>query len=297
MAKLNLTPKDFAPHVLAVIGEMTDLTPGVVVAMERAYGPVCARMNIDPDEFGIAAGKTLPVVHRKIQLAMRQLRDNGLTEYPVRGQWSLTERGRATLTEMGDLEEAEHVEHVFVAAREETEHAQEEMAPREESNVVRINTGRHPYSDDPYIRGLAIERTACFSAFSSRSEVCRACPLQRDCIAAAGVTKAEIGAELLREAEEARRLEAERQAKKVRQNASIDELMASQETEARRQPAGKTTSGDKFKPTAEHKVNDATAQKEGLCAKCQGTVPEGSACYWVESIGIFHPNCIETPLP
>jgi hypothetical protein len=302
MTTLNMTPKDFAPHLLAVIGEMTDASPGVVVAMERTYDPVCVRMGVNPDAFGIAAGKNIPAVHRKIQLAMRQLRDNGLTSYPVRGQWTLTEQGRTALVE-GINDEALNEPVASVAMKIELGVAAEETEETED-NVVSLVMPRHPYSDDLYIRGLAIERTTCFSAFSSRSDVCRECPLQRDCIAAAGVAKAEIAAEILREEAEARRVEDQRQAKKARQDASIDELIASQEGDEKDDVSKKaqksTTKSDakgRFKPRGDQQVADAQAQRESECAQCRGTVPEGAPCFWVEDEGVFHPECIEVPLP
>lgn len=161
--------------------------------------------------------------------------------------------------------------------------------PRTEPNVVRL--ARHPYSDDEYIRGLAIERTSCMGAFSSRSDVCKRCPLQRECLHAAGVLKAEIAVEIIREELEAQRIDEQKRAKKARQDASIDELIASQES-----PAKSKEKTDRYRPQNKEPV-EAIAQSENMCPHCKETLPKGTSVYWVEEVGLFHPECIEVPLP
>lgn len=302
MAKLKLTPKDFAPHVLAVIGDLTDHDPGQAVSMEHTYGPVCERMGVDADSYGVAAGKNIPVVHRKIQLAWRQLRDKGLAANPSRGQWALTRQGLDELREASPEdatdEEAPESETPVVAARatmSETDDVDD--GPVEEtSNVVRIKTkeGRHPYSDDPYVRGLAIERVPCFGAFSSRSNVCKTCRLSSDCVAAVEGRKAEIAAEMLREEAEERQAEEARQAKKARQDASIDELIAATEDGSAAKKGGrKGGSQGRYELAPGETWADAFAQRETGCAQCGEWLEEQQACYWIELRGIFHPECID----
>ncbi|TFH55291.1 MAG: hypothetical protein E4G90_12085, partial [Gemmatimonadales bacterium] len=69
----HMTPKDFAPHVLVVIAELTDYQANISVPMEETYNPICDRMGIGED-YGGETKHGSKFTHRSIGLAMRQLR-------------------------------------------------------------------------------------------------------------------------------------------------------------------------------------------------------------------------------
>lgn len=284
MKARKMTPKDFAPHLLMVLGDLTNGSAGVSIPMQETYAPVCSRMGIKVADFGESEHGS-PWVHRQIGLAFRQMRDKGLGEYAKRGHWALTKAGVEQLAE----EKAEAPTASALAAAK----AQAQEEETDSSNVVHLagSEDEHPYSDDPYIRGLAVAQTACFGAYSMRSDVCKGCPLKDDCIAAISVRKAEIAADLEREELNARKAAEAKKKKKDQQDASIDELMKTMEgdEDAEFGKAGR------YEPAEGEVVTTAFAQRESCCGQCSEKIPEGDACFWVEGEGIFHPDCINAP--
>jgi hypothetical protein len=288
----KMTPKDFVPHLLIVLADLTKHEPGVSIPMQETYDPVCGRMGISVSDFGKSEhgteGNKTPWVHRQIGLAFRQIRDNGLGEYAKRGHWALTQAGLDQLTS----EKAEVPSAATLAAAKAQARAEDDA---DDSNVVQLqdDQSEHPYSDDAYIRGLAVERTPCFGAHSVRSDVCKGCLLRDDCVSAVSIRKAQIAADLEREEMVAKKAAEARQKKKDQQNASIDELMAKMD-------AG--TDDDKtfgkmgvYEPSPGELVSSASAHRETICAQCNEQIPENQDCYWVEGEGIFHPECINAP--
>jgi hypothetical protein len=289
MKARKMTPKDFVPHLMTVLADLTKRQAGVSVPMQETYDPVCARMNLQATDFGKSEhgteGNKTPWVHRQIGLAFRQMRDNGLGEYAKRGHWALTEAG---VEQLDDKAQAPS-EATLAAAK-----AQARAEDDDESNVVHFADPieEHPYSDDPYIRGLAVERTPCFGAYSVRSDVCKGCLLRDDCVAAVAIRKAEIAADLEREELVARRAAESAKKKKDQQSASIDELMRAMDKGDDQKSFGKN---GKFEPLAGQIVSTAFAQRESLCGQCSEEIPEGDECFWVEGEGVFHPDCINAP--
>jgi hypothetical protein len=268
----KMTPKDFVPHLLAVLGTLTKHQANVSVPMQETYDPVCARMEIEPENFGKSEhgkkGNKTPWVHRQIGLAFRQMRDNGLGQYASRGHWSLTEAG---VDQLGTAE-------IDVAQDDKKDDK------KDEPNVVRLSASdtEHPYSDDPYIRGLAVQGTPCFGAYSTRSDVCKGCLLREDCISAISIRKAQIAADLEREEMEAKRAAEAQKKKKDQQDASIDELM-------------QTMGVDdviRYEPRPGQVISTAFAQLESICGQCNERIPKDDPCYWVKDEGLFHPACI-----
>lgn len=287
MKARKMTPRDFVPHLLTVLADLTQQTPGLSVPMQETYDPVCHRMGIKVADFGKSEhgteGNKTPWVHRQIGLAFRQIRDNGLGEYAKRGHWALTQAGVDQLAD----EKAEAPSAATLAA------AKVQAQEDDESNVVQLtgSGNEHPYSDDPYIRGLAVARTECFGAYSSRSDVCKACLLRDDCVEAVAVRKAQIAADLERDELAARQAAQAQKKKKDQQNASIDELMRTMEGDDTK-TFGKM---GKFQPLPEQVVTTAEAQRESICGQCSEQIPENQECFWVEGEGIFHPDCINAP--
>jgi hypothetical protein len=284
----KMTPKDFVPHLTHVLADLSGGQPGVAVPMGDTFDPVCGRMGISVEEFGESEhGKSTrktPWVHRQIGLAFRQMRDKGLGEYAKKGHWALTSAAFAGMDGAS----------VPIAAKSQATDDVDDADEGGEVIMISSNNAQqeHPYSDDPYIRGLAIAQTKCLGAYSKRSDVCKGCPLRHDCIVAIGARKAEIAAELEAEEQAAKSAAENAAKKKAKQNASIDELMASigDEKAAKKAAFGKN---GKFKPSRDQNVAEAFAQRESFCVQCGEKVAEGAECSWVEGEGIFHNECID----
>lgn len=289
MKARKMTPSDFAPHLMATLADLTNYVAEVAVPMGDTFAPVCDRMGIRPEEFGESRhgkkGRKTPWVHRQIGLAMRQLRDKGLGDYAGRGQWMLTQEG---LDHLNGADDAEVPTEEMLTAAKALAQQEEQDQEKAGSKVVRLrsNARRHPYSDDPYIRALAIAQTHCFGAYSVRSDVCKECPLAHDCTRAIETRKAEIGAELEHEELAARKAAEAAKKKKDQQDASIDELMASMSDDS----FGKK---GRFRPSSGQNVADARAQRDTPCQQCDEVIKDKAPCFWVEGEGIFHPQCIE----
>ena len=296
------TPKDFAPHLVGVLGRLTEYIPGHAVPMESTYAPVCAAMELDEDALGTSSNHTSKVTHRQIGLAMRQLRDHGLSDYVRRGQWFLTRKGIEQALEYAGLPPMEETgeesgEEQPLAARSGAT-AQDEA---EGDNVVHlpVTAAAHPYSDDPYIRSLAVKELPCFGAHSSRSDTCKACPLAGDCVLGASARKGDLAAQL--DAADAKTAVLQKENAKAREmkDASVDELIEqySDEDGSPRQSA-RTQGGSNgvFRPAKDQDVSSVTAQRESTCLQCEKVIPEEDVCKWVLDEGIFHNECVGDPL-
>lgn len=288
----NMTPKEFVPHVLVVLADMTEHQAGKAVLREDTLPLVCQRMNINVGDFGDSThgreGNKTPWVHRQIDLAFRQMRDRGLGEYVKRGHWALTQEG---LDRLEQSKKAPPPTASTLAA------AKSQAAEDEESslsNVVHLPAAgeEHPYSDDAYIRGLAVEQTACFGAHSVRSDVCKGCPLVDDCKAAVEMRKAEIAADLEQEERAAKSAAEAKKKKKEQQDISIDELMKKM---GDGEEAGGGGTRGKYEAQPDQTVSSAFAHQESVCAQCGELIEENSRCFWVRGEGMFHPNCINVP--
>lgn len=294
--ELHLTPKDFSEHVLVVIAELTDYQISVSVPMGDVNAPVCERMGIDED-YGGETKHGAKFTHRTIGLAMRSLRGRGLTKYAKKGHWTCTAAGLLAARKITGVPAPANDE-VPLAARAD---ATAEVAESGDAEVVRlpvVTAPIHPYSDDPYIRSLAVETVACFGAFSKRSDACKICPIFEDCIVQAGVRKAELAAQMEAEEAQAKAAAAREAADKTKKDESVAELIEGFGNEADPDDAAPQV-GDgprgKFKPEKGQDVAGAEAQRETVCIQCNEVIHKGDAVMWAADEGIFHPQCIEVP--
>jgi uncharacterized small protein (DUF1192 family) len=292
--KQSLTASAYVPHLLAVLGEMTDYTAGITVIQERTFEPVCARMGISQDEFGKTDNGIL-WTHRRIGFAMRQMRDKQLTSYAAKGEWTLTETGAATAAQAVGRTPGDPVRDDSVAARAHTLALGE--GESEEGQVLQLRPRvQHPYSDDPYIRSLAIKQTPCFGAFTSRSESCKLCRLSQECVAALDGRLAEIAAELDREEAALAAKLAQKASAQASKDLPIDELIATfDEDTAKKSTKKNQPSGEKFKATSDmHVVPLSTAIADSKCLKCKTLIPKGTAnLFWVKEKGVLHAECFD----
>jgi len=290
----DITQKTFQPHLLAALGELVDYTAGTSVPFTETYAPVCERMGITEDQYGQCETHEKPWTHRLIGLSFRTLRDKGLGDYEKKGHWTLTQMGVQKARENAGLPAPvgapKPIPKVPKAA---PIHATARVTGLAEigsnADVLRLPTV-HPYHNDPYLRALAIERTPCFGAFSSRSETCKTCPLSQECTGAGEAAKAKIAADM--EAEDARTIAAKvaKEKAKTDKNESIDDLISSFDEVD--DGATKTKAQKPSKSTGK-KPSKATAQREGICCRCSGAIKKGAECYWIKGEGIMHADCLD----
>ena len=297
MTDTKMTPKEFAPHLVAVLGRLTEFTPGKSVHHESTYAAVCQAFGVDEDALGTSSNGTTKGTHRQIGLAMRQLRDHGVTDYAKRGHWTLTTKGVAQARVDAGLEPLEDetpADDLAAARLDSTAEDIEETEP-EGAEVVRLPVagGRHPYNDDAYIRSLAVEGVGCFGAYSRRSDPCKSCPIQTDCVSAVSARKAEIAAELdAEDAAAAAAAQAQAQTK-ISKDATVDELIAKASGDGAKAKQSKGGGNGKYVPRSDQEVAPAFAQRETVCVQCDEVVPKDAPCTWVQDEGIFHNDCIE----
>lgn len=290
----NLTASAYVPHLLAVLGEMTDYTAGIKIPQERTFEPVCARMGIAQDASGQLPNGTL-WTHRRIGFAMRQMRDKQLTAYAAKGEWMLTEEGALTAAQEVGRKPGEPVREETLVAR--THVSELDEADGEAGRVVQLRPRiQHPYSDDPYIRALAIAQTPCFGAFTSRSESCKACRLSHECIGALDARLAEIAAELDREEAIEKTKQAQQQKVRDSKDLATDELIESfKDTPNPTKKTAAPASG-KFRPGPKaHLVKLATATADAQCLHCKKTIPKGTKdLTWIKDKGVLHDHCLDS---
>jgi hypothetical protein len=285
----SITQKTFSPHLLAALGELVGYQAGKAVHFTETYKPVCDLMGISEDEYGQCESHDKPWTHRLIGLAFRSLRDKGLGQYEKKGYWALTQMGVQKAREAAGITAAPvaPVAPVVEETKTPVVHTAARTAVATQADVVRLPTA-HPYHNDPYLRGLAIERTACFGAFSSRSGTCGNCPLSGECQSAVAAAKSKIAADLA--AEDARKaaIKAAKEKAKKDKNESIDDLISSFDDDGVKKKTTKKKSKKGGKRPAK-----ATSQREGICCECKQKIPKGEQCYWVKGRGIMHVHCMD----
>jgi hypothetical protein len=302
MQTQKMTPKDFAPHLVAVLGKLTEYMPGKSVPMAQTYGPVCEAMGIDEDSLGSSPNHTSKGTHRQIGLAQRQLRDHHLTEYTKKGHWALTRKGAAEAREaagLPPLDDGAGTDASDLAAAARADGTAEDISESEGAEIVRLPVAgnTHPYSDDPYIRSLAIESLGCFGAHSSRSDTCKVCPVSTDCVGAVSARKGELAAQMEADEAAAKDAEATRLGAEGVKDASVDELIDKMNDDPDTKQRARTQGGKsgKFQPREDQDVAPAFAQRESQCNQCNEVIPEDDACMWVQDEGMFHNECVEAP--
>lgn len=274
MAKNKVTASNFLPHLLAVMGTMTDFTAGVPVVFTDTFKPVCDRMGIKENTYGTYKPTNKLKTHHLIGLAFRSMRDNGFGEYEKKGVWRLTQEGveeSKRVLNMVDETDSENPESAVQEAPDPTLAAakvQEIVEDDEETaDVVRLPM-IPSYHADPYIRSLAIEQTPCFGFHSERSSTCSSCPLAQECEARVLLEKSVL-AEVL--------TVSQNQAKE--KNESIDDLIASFDEESRQNPS------------ASEVRSTARAHRDSLCLDCGKKIAKGSTCLWIKNKGLVHSDC------
>jgi hypothetical protein len=300
MPKKKITPATFQPHLLAVLGVMTNFTANTPVHMKETYAPICKRMGITEEALGMSSHGSL-TTHRMIGYAMRGMRDHGLGDFAKKGQWVLTAEGvKEALREAGeevpveefDLDpEFEAEPEVAEVAKVGSDTGSVAMNEEFEAEVVQLPVVKttHPYSDDPYIRGLAIAQTPCFGTHSERSKTCETCPLAVDCLESIKLSLAHFAAKLDAAEAEPEKSPMPDEAEPEKSAESLASLLDNLDDQGAEGPAGT------FKITHKMVAMPGKAKVETLCSQCMGKMAPGTETVWVHSHGQFHVACVKYP--
>jgi hypothetical protein len=142
------------------------------------------------------------------------------------------------------------------------------------------------YHDDAYIRGLAIEQTPCYGAYSDKSDVCTDCAVKNRCLNAMAAHLSRLSTLLAKEDIDAAA------AKQVQPSTVVGPAVKPSKPAARPATSGATSmSGE---------TQRITCQQKAICKKCGNVVSKGEDAVWIRSAnasqgppGIYHVHCYE----
>lgn len=287
MAKVSAS--NFRDPLLKVMGEITSYQAGVDVSFSDTIEPVLRELGFSEDQFGTDS-LDRPQTHVWINQAFnKKLRPEGMGDKgSKKGFWTLTSQGvRAALLLAGKAPVEE-------APAEETPVSDE--TPAQEEAAVVPSASAHPvsggvsfslggqtntYNPDPYIRGLAINQTACFGSFYDRSKVCQTCPLSGSCKASTLKNLANIAARL-RAGEDPATTEDTTEDTTTGPDMDLEEILEAIEGGAAAMKRGNAQRMDSIPATT-------------TCSTCSKNIEAGSPAYWVKGNGMHHIECWESP--
>lgn len=324
MSENRPTAKTFRNPLLMVLGQLSNLDERSVVMYRDTYEPVCAMLGIGRDDFGNAPGTNVSQVEKWIGYAYKNLRQKNLAMDPKelgKGRWALTDDGISTasvLLKGSGVETPPVVEipvvpegDIPLSPSEATAALASAVADFPGSNVGEsfgLVEATDSFPDEPYLRSLALQATACFGYFSLRSYTqvdgqCKNCPVAHSCQMSAlsrlskfaAVLDAEDGAEVQKR-KEAARLKAERDARKLRGEPEvlvpvqappeepIKDRTVQQILEVLMNENGETPAGAKI----------MKVRAESICCVCDQPIPPGDECWWKKGEGTWHKTCKNT---
>ena len=315
----TLSPVNFRIPLMKAMGVKTGFQVGVAVPFEDTHVSIMTEMGIsDANQYGMAAGVNVTQVSRWIMFAFQSLRDRDLMTSSKRGCWELTPRGLTVAKGLcdGSLtaipadplaadEPTETAPLDLPAETSMTETVAEVEAPKVIDNstngaTLPIGPGNptEGYSEDPYIRGLAIEQTPCFGAYSNRSPLCNVCPIKSGCTNAAAAMLSLLSSGLKDQdaREEAAALAAAKNAA-ARAAAGKSPLPAGTVTSVLDEMAGSSTMPP-AKKLDTSKAQECRAVTKCLCARCSKDIAKDEVCYWIppsssdSETGMLHKGCL-----
>ena len=308
------TASTFREAVLQHIGAKTGLVAGVTVPMKEILPLVYASTGYTEDQFGKDNHGYFKVRLWVQQAFNKLLRKQGLGENAGRGKWTLTDEGvvvAATLLGLpvpapvvAPVDDSDDVEDIDLDAllEEFTDGDDTTVADTVADTVVPVaahdggegvawTLGEqvNKYNPDPYIRGLAIEATKCFGAYSGRSAVCKSCPLSGGCKAVVIGQVADLAVAFRKRDEDAAR-KAAQPADTVKAPVDdsddsddiddIDDIIKAIEDEV-----------EEPKTKADANVRQMTIPADAKCRGCGKKAARGTEVIYVRGSGIYHKDC------
>ncbi len=145
------------------------------------------------------------------------------------------------------------------------------------------------YTNDPGLRRLAVAQSKCFGAYMKKAAPCKECPLARWCAQASQATLADLAAKLDKETDDAL-IAAAKAVRQARAPApTLEEPTAAQMAQAPQAPA---TAGEVDLSGMPEGTQAVELPFEGVCSKCDKTLPKGSTAYHVPGTGMLHAECL-----
>lgn len=307
---MSLTASNFRDPVLRVLGTQTGLIPGRVVPLRGVLPDVYALMGVAENDHG-----TDNHGHPKVRLWAQQafnkiLRKQKLGEKAGRGQWSLTPEGVSVaalllgqsiptppvpeedeIPEKDEIPEEADFEDLYTLLDSMTGDLLPEIATpiletdMETEGGVSWSPGPQTdtYNTDPYIRGIAIASTACFSNFSERSTICGDCSLSGACKGAMISNLAAVAARLQKRDDEAVKINTVT-TPESNSDLSIDDILdAIESVEEEEIP--------KPEVVDPNKVRRMSTPADAKCRKCSAKIARGTPGVFVRDTGMFHESC------
>jgi len=280
----KVSQKNFQEPLLKVLARASKMTADTPVYFRDILSDVCAEAQIPEESHGFASGTKSLQTHRWIGFAFRELVNQGLTTPPSappkKGRWCLTpeglERAASLLGEDPPLVAMRSEDPIVESTAGSTPH------DPPTTNVVHLPVAHTTYAQDPYLRTVAISQTACFGAYSDRSEVCSECHLNSDCIRYICTLKSQIASRLRKGTSPEPQKEDKKAAKKPD---TIESLMEDLTSPGAPIPS-KTLNDLKSKGWQILPIQTPTR-----CRACQKTIAPGDAA-WKPGAGMHHLGCV-----
>jgi hypothetical protein len=251
----------------AILKALADLAGAAHTSVPRAEvrDSALAILGVTTDSLGTdARGRSK--ADRLINACFNDLKKSGLCDSPLRGKYALTDSGWTQATGLTDGE-SDRIEAILDNCDEPTPTPTRlpvvtaTSAPTTGSSVA----FKREAAPDAYLLSLQIASSPCFGvAYSTRSKVCKGCPVATLCQSARAARLSELAAQLARAA----------------QSGAIVEVAPSTPT-APALPEGALTL------PIDHEVE---------CDHCHKALQVGSEGILIPDRGMFHQECISTAL-
>ena len=272
--KHTISAKNFVTPLLLTLGRLSGFKPDVVIRSDATYEPICADMGITIDQFGKPNGINTFSTVRWIQAAFKVLITKGWAAREGRGTWKLTPDGVSKAQSLRDKESP-----LGDKRNENTTGAGTAMP----LPVSQGHEETEEYHEDAFIRGLAIEQTPCYGAYSDKSETCSDCPVKNRCLNA-------LAAHLSRLANMLALEDAAPEVAKKQPGPAVQPAKTAN-------PPRPVTSGA---TSMSGEIQKIICQQKSLCKKCGTEVSQGEDAIWIRSTqvtqkqpGIYHVHCYE----
>lgn len=261
-----MTPNAFRDPILQALRTLSNSVPGVAVRSRDATDLVFQRLGItDPD----------PKIRNNANFCATQvLKGQGLVDTPSRGVWTLTPQGASfvpgaaplTLATLVDQQAPEPVP----------------VSPWADDTVgvaLYLLPVKDTYSEDSYIRSLAISQATCFGNHDESIPVCLSCPIAASCRSKQVLRLSAVATALRKRDEEAAKVTKLPAATTPSAPAdeNIEDVLADLEKSHAR-------------PSTPEGV-DMECSVESVCYVCKKTMPEKTRGVYVTTIGFRHTTC------
>lgn len=261
-----MTPSAFREPVLQALRALSGNAPGVGVPARDVTDLVFQTLGVDDPD---------PKVRNNANFCATQLlKGQGFLETPTRGIWALTPQGVKGSPVEALLSQGATLPPVDQPAPHRA------PSPWEDDTVgasIYLLPVTDSYSDDPYIRSLAIHQTPCFGNHTEGSPICDCCPVAGSCRSKQVLLLSAIAATLGKRDEEAARQAAQPPPAPSKGEDIEDVLLVLEKQFARTRDTSPTSAGVEM-----------DVPIESVCSVCKKTLREGTRAIYVVDVGFRH---------